>query len=66
MKRERVRAARAMVTAMRVGSDEEGKGSKAMVMAIWMVGEWTAAAVKRAMAMATRVAGKGRQQQQRG
>jgi hypothetical protein len=45
---------------VRVVDDEEGKGSKAMVMemATRMVGEWSATAMKRMMATATRVAGK--------
>ncbi len=38
-KRERVRAARAMATAMRVVANEVGKGNKAMAMATRIVGE---------------------------
>jgi hypothetical protein len=57
-KRERARAARAMAKAMRVASDKEGKGDKAMAMVIRIAGEWTATATKRAMVMARRVAGK--------
>ncbi len=45
---------------MRVAGDEEGKGSKAlaMAMATRMAGKWSAMATKRSMAMVTRVAGK--------
>ncbi len=59
-KRERARAARVMATAMRVAGDEGGKGNKAMAMAARIEGEWTVTATKRAMVMATRVAGKQR------
>ena len=61
MKRARVRAARAMMMAMRVAGNKEGKDSKATVMATRMAGKWTATATKRAMAMATRVTGKQQQ-----
>ncbi len=57
-KRERARAARAMVKVMRVAGDEESEGGKAMVMATRMPDKWTVMARKRAVAMATRVAGK--------
>ncbi len=57
-KGERARAVRAMTKVMRVAGDEEGEGSKAMVMATRMAGKWTATATKRAMTMARRVAGK--------
>jgi hypothetical protein len=67
-KRERVRAARAMATAMRVAGNKEGEGVKVMAMATRIAGEWTATATKRAMVTATRVVGEQRQQrwQQRG
>jgi hypothetical protein len=57
-KRERARAARAMVKVMRVAGDEEGEDGKAMAMATRMAGEWTVTARRRAMALTTRVAGK--------
>jgi hypothetical protein len=41
MKRARVRVARVMAMAMRVAGDEEGKGTKVMVMATRVVGERT-------------------------
>ncbi len=63
-KRERARAARAMVKVMRVAGDEEGEDGKAMVMATRMAGKWTVMARKRAMVMATRMAGKQRLRQQ--
>ncbi len=52
---------------VRVAGDEEGKGSKAtaMAMATRMVGKWSATAMKRVIATATRVAGKPRQLRQR-
>ncbi len=56
-KRERVRAARVMGTAMRVAGDKEGKGNNAMVMATRIAGEWTATATKRAMVMVTMMVG---------
>ncbi len=47
---------------MRVVGDEEGKGSKAMVMAMALVtrmaGEWSATVTKRSTEMVTWVAGK--------
>jgi hypothetical protein len=48
---------------VRVAGDEEDEGSKAiaMAMATRMEGEWSATAMKRLMATATRVAGKRRQ-----
>jgi hypothetical protein len=58
--RERVRAARAMATAMRVAGDEEGEVDKAMAMATRIASEWTATATKRAMVTAMRVVGKRR------
>jgi hypothetical protein len=57
-KRERAKAARATVKVMRVAGDEEGEDGKAMAMVTRMVDKWTVMARKRAMAMATRVAGK--------
>ncbi len=57
-KRERARAARAMATAMRVGGDKEGEGSKAIAMATRIVGKLTATATKRVIVMGMRVAGK--------
>ncbi len=53
---------------MRVAGDEEGKGSKAMAIAMAprMTGKWSAIATKRLMAMAMRVAGKQWQCRQRG
>jgi hypothetical protein len=51
---------------MRGAGNEEGEGGKAMGMVTRMVGKWTVTAMKRAMAMAMRVAGKQRQWQQRG
>ncbi len=67
-KRERARAARAMVKVMRVVGDEEGEDGKAMAMATRMAGKWTVMMRKRAMAMVARVVGKQQQQrrQQRG
>jgi hypothetical protein len=59
-KRKRARAARVMATAMRVVGDEEGKSNKATARATRIAGEWTATETKRAMVMATRVAGKQR------
>jgi hypothetical protein len=56
-KRERARAVRAMVTAMRVVDNRDGEGDKAMVMATRIAGEWTATATKRVMVTAMRVAG---------
>jgi hypothetical protein len=41
MKKERVRAARAMARAMRVVGNEESKGNKVMAMASRIVVEWT-------------------------
>jgi hypothetical protein len=61
-KRERTRAARVIGRVMRGACDKEGKGSKAMSMVTRMVGKWTAMAMKRAMAMATRVVGEQWQQ----
>ncbi len=55
-KRERARAARAMVMAMRVAGDKTGEGNKAMAMATRIAGEWTATVTKRVMVTATRVA----------
>ncbi len=46
------------MTAMRVASNEEGEGGKAMAMVTRVVGERTAMASKRAIAMKTREAGK--------
>ncbi len=53
-----MRAARAtaMATAMRLADDEEGKGSKAMVMARRIAGKWSATVTKRVMVIVTRVA----------
>ncbi len=47
---------------MRVAGDKEGKGSKAMTMAMAarMAGKWSAIAKKRSMATVTRVVGKQR------
>ncbi len=56
-KRERAMAARAMATARSVAGNKEGKGDKAMEIATRIEGEWTTTATKRAMVMATRVAG---------
>ncbi len=58
-KRERARAARAMMKVMRVAGDQEGEDGKAiaMAMATRMVSDWTVTARKRAMAMVMRVAG---------
>jgi hypothetical protein len=42
---------------VRVAGKEEGKGSKVMALATGIASKWTATATKRAMAMATRVAG---------
>jgi hypothetical protein len=50
-----------MAKVMRVVDDEEGEDSKVTAMATRMVGKWTVMARKRAMAMATRVAGERRQ-----
>jgi hypothetical protein len=47
-----------METAMRVAGNKEGDGGKAMVMATRVTGERTATAMKRAMEMKTREAGK--------
>jgi hypothetical protein len=55
-----------MVKVMRVTDDEEGEDGKALAMATRMAGEWTVTARKRAMAAATRVAGKRQQRQQKG
>ncbi len=51
-----------------VAGNKEGKGSKAMTMAMAtrMVGEWSATMAKRSMVTAMRVVGKQQQQQQRG
>jgi hypothetical protein len=57
-KRERTRVVRATAMAMRGMGNKEGEGSKAMEMVTRMAGKWTAMAMKRAMATATRVAGK--------
>ncbi len=65
-KRERARAARAMVKVMRVADDEEGEDGKAMAMATRMAGEWTVMARKRVVATARRVVGEQRQWRQRG
>jgi hypothetical protein len=50
---------------VKVAGDKEGKSSKAMAtaMATRMAGEWSATAMKRLMAMVTRVAGKQQQWQ---
>jgi hypothetical protein len=56
----------AIAMVMRVVGDEEGEGGKVMVMATRMAGKWTVMATKRAMALATRVASKQWQWQQRG
>ncbi len=58
-KRARVRAARAMVTMMRVVGDKEGGGSKVMAMAKRLAGERTATVMKRAMATKMRLGGTG-------
>ncbi len=50
----------------RVTSKKEGKGSKAMALVTRMAGKWPARVTKRAMTMATRVAGNQQQWQQRG
>ncbi len=55
-KRERARAARAMVTAMRGAGGKEGKGNTAIAMGARMAGEWPATATKWAIATGTRVA----------
>ncbi len=67
-KREGARAARAIATAMSRVCNKEGEGGNAtaMAMATSMAGEWSAIGTKRAMAIATRVVGEVRQQQQRG
>jgi hypothetical protein len=65
-KRERARAARAMATAMRAAGNKESEGGKVMAIATRMADKWTATVTKRATAMATRVAGEGQQQRQRG
>jgi hypothetical protein len=54
MKRAGARAARAMMRAMRVVGEEEGKGGKATRVA----GEWMATSTKSVMATTTREAGK--------
>jgi hypothetical protein len=59
-KRERLRAARMITTAMRVAGDGQGKGNKGMAMATRITGERTATATKRMMLTAMRVAGKQR------
>ncbi len=50
--------ARAMVMAMLVAGDEEGKGGKAMAMATRVVGKRTAMATRRVMGTVTREADK--------
>ncbi len=57
--RARARVARAVETTMRVVGNKESKGGKAMAMATRVVGEQTAMATKRAMAMKTRLEGAG-------
>jgi hypothetical protein len=47
-----------MVKVKRVAGDEEGEDGKVMAKVTRMAGEWTVTARKRAMATATRVAGK--------
>jgi hypothetical protein len=59
IKRARVRATRVMEMMMRVAGNKEGKGSKVMASVTKVVGEWTAAAAKRAMATKTRFRGAG-------
>ncbi len=59
-KRERSRAAWAMVTVIRVAGEEEGEGDKAMAMATRIAGELTATVMKRVMVKATRVEDKQR------
>jgi hypothetical protein len=53
---------------VRVVGNKEGKGRKAMAMAMGtrMAGEWSAKATKRLMATAMRVAGKQPRRRQRG
>ncbi len=53
---------------MRVVGNDEGKGSKAMAMAMAtrLAGEWSVMATKRSMATVMRVGGKQRRRQQRG
>jgi hypothetical protein len=55
--RARARATRAMVTAMRLAGDKEGKGGKGMAMATRVAGKRTATTTKRVIAMAARKAG---------
>ncbi len=57
MKKARVTAARAVVTAMRVACDKEGEGGMAMAMAMAtrIAVEWTVMVTKRAMETATKV-----------
>ncbi len=50
----------------RVAGEEESKGNKVMALVTRIVGKWTAMAMKRAMAMATRVAGEQQKWQGRG
>jgi hypothetical protein len=57
--RERARAARVMEMMMRVASNKEGKGSKAMMMVTRVVGKWTAMATKKGRATKTRLGGTG-------
>jgi hypothetical protein len=57
MKRASARRAGAMVTAMRVVGNIEGKGGKAMTMATKVAGQWTATATKTGMVMVIRVVG---------
>jgi hypothetical protein len=55
----RVRAARAMVTTMRVTGDGEEEGGKVMATATRVVGKQRGALTKRAMATKTRLGGTG-------
>ncbi len=57
--RARARAARAMMTTMRVASNGEGKGDKMMATATRVVGKQTVMAMKRAMMMKKRLGGTG-------
>ncbi len=59
-KRARVRVARAMMTVMRVVGNKEDKGGKGNGNGDKGGGQVMAMVTKRAMAMATRVAGKQR------
>jgi hypothetical protein len=57
MKRERARAARENVMAMRVAGAKEGKGGKVMAMGTRVAGKQTATATTRAMVTKTKEVG---------